>query len=451
MRKKGILFVISLFNVFFINAQLKSPEAFLGYKIGTRYTPHWKIVSYFEHVAAQSSTNVKLENYGVTNEGRPLLLAFISSKENTAVLDEIRMNNMRLANTAKDKRMPDEQNAPAIVWLSYNVHGNEASSSDAAMMTLRALADPAKIIEAINDQGVTQMFASPALLHRLGRYGRENQIRLASFKRVISAGAPVSADVIECFAGMLSEEAEIHTPYGATEAVPVLSIRSHEILAETRALSRKGFGTCIGYPINDIPVRIIRISDEPILNWSEDLVVPDGEVGEIIVKGALVTRSYFNRPDADALAKIRNGDEVWHRMGDLGRRDEKGRVWFYGRKSHRVITPQETLFTIPCEAIFNSHPKVFRSALVGVGKPPRQRPVICIELEKGSHRINNETVRHELLELAKQNPLTRSIETILFCKTFPVDIRHNAKIFREKLSIWAAKKTGEKEQGHKTF
>lgn len=317
--------------------------------------------------------------------------------------------------------------------------------------TRPALADPAKIIEAINDQGVTQMFASPALLNRLGRYGRENQIRLASLKRVISAGAPVSADVIECFAGMLSEEAEIHTPYGATEAVPVLSIRSHEILAETRALSRKGFGTCIGYPINDIPVRIIRISDEPILNWSEDLVVPDGEVGEIIVKGALVTRSYFNRPDADALAKIRNGDEVWHRMGDLGRRDEKGRVWFYGRKSHRVITPQETLFTIPCEAIFNSHPKVFRSALVGVGKPPRQRPVICIELEKGSHRINNETVRHELLELAKQNPLTRSIETILFCKTFPVDIRHNAKIFREKLSIWAAKKTGEKEQGHKTF
>lgn len=143
MRKKGILFVICLFNVFFINAQLKSPEAFLGYKIGTRYTPHWKIVSYFEHVAAQSSTNVKLENYGETNEGRTLLLAFISSKENTAVLDEIRMNNMRLANTAKDKRMPDEQNGPAIVWLSYNVHGNEASSSEAAMMTLWALADPA--------------------------------------------------------------------------------------------------------------------------------------------------------------------------------------------------------------------------------------------------------------------------------------------------------------------
>jgi hypothetical protein len=143
MRKKGMLFVISLFNVFFINAQLKSPEAFLGYKIGTRYTPHWKIVSYFEQVAAQSSTNVKLENYGETNEGRPLLLAFISSKENIAALDEIRMNNMRLANVAKDKRVPDEQNAPAIVWLSYNVHGNEASSSEAAMMTLWALADPA--------------------------------------------------------------------------------------------------------------------------------------------------------------------------------------------------------------------------------------------------------------------------------------------------------------------
>ncbi len=129
--------------MFFINAQLKSPEAFLGYKMGARYTPHWKIVNYFEQVAAQSSTNVKLENYGETNEGRPLLLAFISSKENIASLDEIRMNNMRLANVAKDKRMPDEQKAPAIVWLSYNVHGNEASSSEAAMMTLWALTDPA--------------------------------------------------------------------------------------------------------------------------------------------------------------------------------------------------------------------------------------------------------------------------------------------------------------------
>jgi len=308
--------------------------------------------------------------------------------------------------------------------------------------TRPARVNPEKIIAAITDRKVTQMFASPALLNRVGRYGRKNRIRLPSLKRVISAGAPVSADVIEQFAGMLPEESEIHTPYGATEAVPVVSIRSHEILNQTRKLSQRGFGTCIGYPINDIIVRMIRISDEPIADWSEDLVVPDNEIGEITVKGGLVTRSYFNRPDADALSKIKDGDSIRHRMGDLGRRDEQGRIWFYGRKSHRVITPDETLFTIPCEAIFNTHPQVFRSALVGLGAAPRQRPVICIELEDAARRANRQALTTELLELAKSNAATRRIETVLYCKAFPVDIRHNSKIFREKLAVWAAKKLG---------
>lgn len=308
--------------------------------------------------------------------------------------------------------------------------------------TKPARANPKKIIAAIQDQGVTSMFASPALLDRVGKYGQKNDIKLPSLKRVISAGAPVAASVIERFVGMLSESAEIHTPYGATEAVPVISIGSNEILFETKSLSEQGFGTCIGYPINDIMVRIIRISDAPIATWSDDLTVPDGEIGEIIVKGDLVTRSYFNRPEANALAKISDGDGFWHRMGDLGRRDAKGRIWFYGRKSHRIITPDGILFTIPCEAIFNTHPQVFRSALVGIGPPGKQHPVICIQLEESARGHHLETIRKELLQIAKTNVQTRKIETVLFRKDFPVDIRHNAKIFREKLALWAAKRIG---------
>lgn len=121
-------------------AQLKSPEEFLGYKIGSRYTPHFKLVNYFNHVAANS--NIKLEQYGETNEGRPLLLAFISSSDNMKNLEAIRINNLRLANLAKDKAAATEENAPAIVWLSYNVHGNETSSSEASMLALYALVDP---------------------------------------------------------------------------------------------------------------------------------------------------------------------------------------------------------------------------------------------------------------------------------------------------------------------
>ncbi|UCD90439.1 MAG: AMP-binding protein, partial [Desulfobacterales bacterium] len=164
-----------------------------------------------------------------------------------------------------------------------------------------------------------------------------------------------------------------------------------------------------------------------------------GDVGEITVKGDLVTRQYFARPKADALAKIKDQNSIWHRMGDLGRVDPKGRIWFYGRKSHRVTTINETLFTIPCEAIFNTHPFVFRSALVGIGPHNRQTPIICIEQNQGRGIPNKKALNRELLELARQNELTKRIKIVLFHPSFPVDIRHNSKIFREKLAIWAEK------------
>ncbi|MBL7747663.1 MAG: zinc carboxypeptidase, partial [Chitinophagaceae bacterium] len=151
MLRKAILFFVILLSVVTVvysqsgaDKQLKSPEEFLGYKIGSRFTPHWQIASYFNYVAANVPALVKIEKYGETNEGRPLLLAFISSADNMKDLEQIRLNNLRLANLSRDKMAPREDNAPALVWLSYNVHGNEASSSEAAMLTLYALVNPAE-------------------------------------------------------------------------------------------------------------------------------------------------------------------------------------------------------------------------------------------------------------------------------------------------------------------
>src|ERR1051325_8062692 len=119
MTKRTLFFSFLLFIFSLVKAQLKSPEDFLGYKIGTKFTPHWKIVNYYNHVAANASSMVKLQQYGETNEGRPLLLAFVSSAENIQRLENIRMNNLRLANLAKDN--PDnnrgaamEDNAPVV-------------------------------------------------------------------------------------------------------------------------------------------------------------------------------------------------------------------------------------------------------------------------------------------------------------------------------------------------
>jgi acyl-CoA synthetase (AMP-forming)/AMP-acid ligase II len=305
--------------------------------------------------------------------------------------------------------------------------------------TRPARVDPKRIIEAIVNQGITNMFASPALLDRVGSYGRSQGIRLPSLKRVISAGAPVQARTIELFQPLLAEGADVHTPYGATEAVPIASIRGAEILAETRTLTDQGYGICVGRPINDIPIRIITVSDDPIRRWKDELLVPQGDIGEIVVQGALVSRGYFENPLADSLAKIPDSGGLWHRMGDLGWMDKKGRIWFCGRKSHRVITTRGTLYTIPCESIFNTHPLVYRSALVGIGPANRQVPVICIELRKVKKRIARKTIQAELLGLGSQHEITREIKVVLFHDSFPVDIRHNAKIFREQLAHWAAR------------
>lgn len=311
--------------------------------------------------------------------------------------------------------------------------------------TRPARVDPTKIIEAINDHGVTSMFASPALLNRVGNYGKRNGVLLPSLKRVISAGAPVQPSNLAQFSALLTGNADVHTGYGATEAMPVASISGSEILSETRTLSEMGHGVCVGRPINGVEVRLVPITEDPIPDRTQCESLEKTGVGEITVKGDIVTRSYYNRPQTDALAKIRDGNEVWHRMGDLGRLDEQGRIWFFGRKSHRVITEKETLYTIPCESIFNNHPKVFRSALVGVGKPPRQKPVICIELHGDAGGGSDELTR-ELLSLGQAHAHTRSIRTLLFHKGFPVDIRHNSKIFREKLALWAAKQLPMKDE-----
>ena len=122
------------------NAQTLSPEAFLGYKVGEHYTPHNKIVDYFKHVAEQNPGLISLQKYGETNERRPLYFAFISAAENIKNLESIRENNLALAQMGNKKNAGN--NEPAIVWLSYNVHGNEPSSSEAAMLTLYELVKP---------------------------------------------------------------------------------------------------------------------------------------------------------------------------------------------------------------------------------------------------------------------------------------------------------------------
>lgn len=299
---------------------------------------------------------------------------------------------------------------------------------------------PENIIGPIRQHGVTHMFASPALLKRVAARGDFSQGRLDSLKRILSAGAPISSKILRSFLARIAPDARIYTPYGATEALPVATI-SHEIILDgTELMTARGAGVCVGKPLPELFVGIIKISDASIGQWHEGFLLPPYEIGEIAVSGSNVSRNYDQNPDADAIFKIigKHG-QIIHRMGDLGYLDAEGRLWFCGRKSHRIITPGGVMFPVVCEGIFNRHAAVYRSALVGVGSGPQKKPVLCVELEPAAKGIDRARLRGELLQLGSEISITREIKTILFHPSFPVDVRHNAKIFREKLALWAGR------------
>ncbi len=296
-----------------------------------------------------------------------------------------------------------------------------------------ATIDPARTLQTMRQFAVTNLFGSPAVVRRLASLNQP----LPGVRRVISAGAPASLPLIAQLARLLPEGVQLHTPYGATEALPVTSIGSDELLNETRALSERGAGVCVGRPVLGATVAIIGIDDQPIPLWNDSLRQPPGTIGEIAVSGPMVTACYFRRDAATALAKIIDPatGTLWHRMGDVGYFDDTGRLWFCGRKSHRVVTPDGTLFTDQVEPIFNQVPGVLRSALVGVVRAGRVVPVICIELS--SPRRNVRELLIELEAVALTHALTRTIRIFRVHPRFPMDVRHNSKIFREKLAIWA--------------
>jgi acyl-CoA synthetase (AMP-forming)/AMP-acid ligase II len=310
--------------------------------------------------------------------------------------------------------------------------------------TRPALVDPVKFISSIERYGVTYSFGSPAIWNVVSRYCVEKGIILHSLRKVLMAGAPVPGELIERVQKILPGDAEIFTPYGATESLPIVSMEGREILEQTWPLSRAGKGTCVGRPLPGIDIRIIQIEDDPIAFYDPTLELERGRIGEIVVRGNVVTRAYENNSRENELAKIKDGDSFWHRMGDTGYLDEDGRLWFCGRRAHRVVTDSGTLFTIPCEAIVNEHKDVYRSALVGV--PAKRHAKVCVPVIivepvkhfKGTHK----KLVEEVSLLAAASPLTAGIHTFLVHRSFPVDIRHNAKIFREQLAVWAAEKIG---------
>lgn len=291
------------------------------------------------------------------------------------------------------------------------------------------------IFAAVARYQCSNMFVNPALIERLGEAGADG-IKLPSLRRVISAGAPATIASIKRFSQMLNDDVDVLNSYGATESLPISKIGSRALLTTTE-ITDNGGGICVGHAISGVDIAIIAITDSELPRWDASECLPAGEIGEIVVKGPMVSRSYYHRDKATALAKILDDEgELYHRMGDLGYLDDAGRLWMCGRKAHRVDA-QRRYFSISCERIYNTHPSIKRSALVGIEIQGKPTPLICLELKQGLSCSNAAQLYGELIMLGERHHQTQGITRFLIHPGFPVDIRHNAKIFREKLAAWA--------------
>jgi acyl-CoA synthetase (AMP-forming)/AMP-acid ligase II len=298
-----------------------------------------------------------------------------------------------------------------------------------------ATVDPAKIVQAMQQEKVTNSFGSPTLWAKIGAHCQAHGVALPTLRRVLCAGAPVPAALWESSAAWLPN-GQLHSPYGATEALPVASVSAAEIRPLLPPAAPPA-GTCVGRPLPEVAVKVIALTDGPVTSLAEARELPAGEIGEIVAAGPVVTKEYDALPEATAGAKIRGADgTVWHRMGDCGTLDGAGRLWFCGRKAERVETGPATLFTEPCEIVFRRHPRVTRCALIGLGARGRQEPALVVESPATGPAA--EAFARELGALAAGSPATAGIRKFFFHPAFPVDVRHNAKIHRLTLARWAA-------------
>jgi olefin beta-lactone synthetase len=323
-------------------------------------------------------------------------------------------------------------------FVLFTISAGVTTIIPAMNLSKPAKARPERIVEAANEHHADFVFGSPIIWMNLIRHPQAEQLRFETVRQVITTGAPIGLDLHENLRRHLPPNASLHTPYGATEALPLTTIASDEVLNDTASQTKAGAGTCVGRPFPGVEIEIIRVTDDPIAAWSDDLRVPPGEIGEIVACSEVVSPSYKENERANQTSKIRRGDSLMHRMGDLGYVDGDGRLWFCGRKAHRLETSDGVVPAVPVENVFNQHPSVYRSALVGTGELGRQVPVLCVEMETSKQLTPQ--VEGELQELLQGTRWQGLVQGFLQHPGFPVDPRHNSKINREVLRAWATER-----------
>jgi acyl-CoA synthetase (AMP-forming)/AMP-acid ligase II len=300
----------------------------------------------------------------------------------------------------------------------------------------------ADLLEAVTQTGATCLLGSPALMTVVAADGRREPA-LASVRAVATFGAPLEYDLLDRLTATLPEQAVIRSVYGATESLPVSAIDGPD-LRSARAASERGAGRCVGRTVPAMSVEIIPPDAGPIAHWSDVEPLPAHDIGEIAVCGPLVSRTYYGRPHADTHAKIPDGPSLWHRTGDLGRRDDEGNLWYCGRKAHTVPGPDGPLYTECIEPACNAVDGVRRTALVDAGSGQQALPALCVETDGPRRGAERSRIVADLRRTLAALENGAQVRAIVFHPGFPVDVRHNSKIERGALGQWAWRRLADK-------
>ncbi len=393
-----------------------------------------------------------LQSYGSLKANNVAMIAFTSGATGTPkgviFTNEMLAAELRLIRDVLGQHTGARDLTLLPIFSLFNVALGVASVFP-SMPTGKPLAlDPAQVVKLVHDLSIDSSFGSPTLWNKIADYTFRIGATLPTMRRVFMAGAAVPASTLSRVQGVLPN-ALVSTPYGATEALPVTYVSATQLVraSKQRAVSGEQ-GTLVGAPVPGVEVRVIKSSLDAIEQISDATPLPVGEIGEVIVSGENCSPEYLNRPDANRLGKILDPDRgFWHRMGDLGYLDSEGNLYYCGRKSHSVYTAERAFHSVPVEEIFNQLAKVRRTALVGI-KAGKEPAIVVEPLPEfwPETQAQQEAFRKELREMALQSPLTASITTFFFHRSFPVDARHNAKIFREQLQEWAERSMSEQQQ-----
>jgi acyl-CoA synthetase (AMP-forming)/AMP-acid ligase II len=291
--------------------------------------------------------------------------------------------------------------------------------------------DAAIIVSQIFSQKISCCTVSPSIFIKIAQHCRINNIVLDTLRRVVTGGAPVSKDNVRDFKA-IAPQAEILVLYGSTEVEPIAGIEANEMLQD----KSEGEGVNVGRISPDLEYKFIRIFRGNIelgpKGWQE-WEVEKGKAGELVVSGAHVCENYYNNPEAFKSTKIKEANgKIWHRSGDVGILDEKGRLWLVGRVHNTIVRQNEYLFPVHAEILLKRLDFVRQSAFLGIEDAKLgERACAVFSLKDGFKRELKEQYANTIMKLLRDNKIP--VDEVRMVEEIPMDPRHHSKVEYSKL------------------